>query len=222
MCLVEASEPCATGAVPNLCWNPRPFLRVLPARRLPRDQFPGPIQDIGVLSVQRRRHRCARQTPAHLGCPSRTRMSRSFAGSPVTVKDYPAGRAGGAGRTARHGMLHGDRGFLRPFENPVRRQTGDLSIHIPGEIPDLMSLFLHVMDHDLSTLTACGSVSSTTKSCASSIAASRTSRRCSGANVDRRRHVPGTDRQCRAASGAVAVCACDDGAARTVTGDRPS
>jgi CRP-like cAMP-binding protein len=30
-----------------------------------------------------------------------------------------------------------------------------LSIHIPGEIPDLMSLFLHVMDHDLSTLTPC-------------------------------------------------------------------
>jgi CRP-like cAMP-binding protein len=30
-----------------------------------------------------------------------------------------------------------------------------LSIHIPGEVPDLMSLFLHVMDHDLSTLTAC-------------------------------------------------------------------
>jgi len=29
-----------------------------------------------------------------------------------------------------------------------------LSLHIPGEIPDLMSLFLHVMDHDLSTLTA--------------------------------------------------------------------
>jgi CRP-like cAMP-binding protein len=28
-----------------------------------------------------------------------------------------------------------------------------LSLHIPGEIPDLMSLFLHVMDHDLSTLT---------------------------------------------------------------------
>lgn len=34
-----------------------------------------------------------------------------------------------------------------------RRQI--LSIHIPGEIPDLMSLFLHVMDHDLTTLTAC-------------------------------------------------------------------
>jgi CRP-like cAMP-binding protein len=34
-----------------------------------------------------------------------------------------------------------------------RRQI--LSIHIPGEIPDLMSLFLHVMDHDLVTLTTC-------------------------------------------------------------------
>jgi CRP-like cAMP-binding protein len=33
-----------------------------------------------------------------------------------------------------------------------RRQI--LSIHIPGEIPDLMSLFLHVMDHDLVSLTA--------------------------------------------------------------------
>jgi CRP-like cAMP-binding protein len=30
-----------------------------------------------------------------------------------------------------------------------------LSIHIPGEIPDLQSLHLHVMDHDLITLTGC-------------------------------------------------------------------
>lgn len=30
-----------------------------------------------------------------------------------------------------------------------------LSIHIPGEIPDLQSLHLHVMDHDLVTLTEC-------------------------------------------------------------------
>src|SRR3954466_6011910 len=34
-----------------------------------------------------------------------------------------------------------------------RRQI--LSIHIPGEIPDLQSLHLHVMDHDLITLTNC-------------------------------------------------------------------
>jgi CRP-like cAMP-binding protein len=30
-----------------------------------------------------------------------------------------------------------------------------LSLHIPGEIPDLQSLHLRVMDHDLSTLTPC-------------------------------------------------------------------
>lgn len=30
-----------------------------------------------------------------------------------------------------------------------------LSIHIPGEIPDLQSLHLHVMDHDLTALTEC-------------------------------------------------------------------
>lgn len=30
-----------------------------------------------------------------------------------------------------------------------------LSLHIPGEIPDLQSLHLNVMDHDLSTLTPC-------------------------------------------------------------------
>jgi CRP-like cAMP-binding protein len=34
-----------------------------------------------------------------------------------------------------------------------RRQI--LSIHIPGEIPDLQSLYLDVMDHDLVTLTDC-------------------------------------------------------------------
>jgi CRP-like cAMP-binding protein len=34
-----------------------------------------------------------------------------------------------------------------------RRQI--LSIHIRGEIPDLQSLYLHVMDHDLVTLTEC-------------------------------------------------------------------
>lgn len=30
-----------------------------------------------------------------------------------------------------------------------------LSIHIPGEIPDLQTLHLHVMDHDLTALTEC-------------------------------------------------------------------
>src|ERR1041385_132740 len=30
-----------------------------------------------------------------------------------------------------------------------------LSIHVPGDIPDLQSLHLHVMDHDFWTLSAC-------------------------------------------------------------------
>lgn len=30
-----------------------------------------------------------------------------------------------------------------------------LSVHLPGEIPDLQSLHLHVMDHDLTTLSPC-------------------------------------------------------------------
>ena len=34
-----------------------------------------------------------------------------------------------------------------------RRQV--LSLHIPGEIPDMQSLHLHVMDHDLVTMTPC-------------------------------------------------------------------
>ena len=41
---------------------------------------------------------------------------------------------------------------------PRRLRAGSgriLSIHIPGEIPDLQSLHLHVMDHDLITLTEC-------------------------------------------------------------------
>ena len=43
----------------------------------------------------------------------------------------------------------------------ARTQTTDdgkrqiLSIHIPGDIPDLQSLHLHVMDHDLRTLSDC-------------------------------------------------------------------
>jgi len=37
--------------------------------------------------------------------------------------------------------------------NEGRRQI--LSIHIAGDIPDLQSLYLHVMDHDFKTLSAC-------------------------------------------------------------------
>jgi CRP-like cAMP-binding protein len=74
---------------------------------------------------------------------------------PIAVRQYEAERAVVRdGERATECCLIAD-GFC------VRSKTlGDgrrqiLSIHIPGEIPDLMSLFLHVMDHELSTLTPC-------------------------------------------------------------------
>ena len=74
---------------------------------------------------------------------------------PVTVKDYPAGRP-----VVRDGQRATEcclivEGFCFRSKTIADGKRQILSIHISGEIPDLMSLFLHVMDHDLSTLTAC-------------------------------------------------------------------
>jgi CRP-like cAMP-binding protein len=74
---------------------------------------------------------------------------------PITVRDYPAGRA-----VVHDGQRATDcclivEGFCIRSKTIADGKRQILSIHIPGEIPDLMSLFLHVMDHDLSTLTAC-------------------------------------------------------------------
>src|SRR3954451_18453574 len=43
-------------------------------------------------------------------------------------------------------------GFLCRSKTTDAGKRQILSIHIPGEIPDLQSLHLHVMDHDLTTL----------------------------------------------------------------------
>ena len=45
-------------------------------------------------------------------------------------------------------------GFCSRAKTTSRGQRQILSIHIPGEIPDLQSLHLHVLDHDLVTLNA--------------------------------------------------------------------
>ena len=72
---------------------------------------------------------------------------------PITVKEYAAERAV---------VSDGDRateccliveGFCVRSKTIADGKRQILSIHIAGEIPDLMSLFLHVMDHDLSTMT---------------------------------------------------------------------
>lgn len=74
---------------------------------------------------------------------------------PITVKDYPAERP-----VVRDGQRATEccliiEGFCIRSKSLADGKRQILSIHIPGEIPDLMSLFLHVMDHDLSTLTPC-------------------------------------------------------------------
>ena len=74
---------------------------------------------------------------------------------PITVKDYPAERAVVRdGERATECCLIAD-GFCMRSKTLSDGKRQILSLHVPGEIPDLMSLFLHVMDHDLSTLTPC-------------------------------------------------------------------
>ena len=46
-------------------------------------------------------------------------------------------------------------GFAMRTKTTSTGQRQILSLHVPGDIPDLQSLHLHVMDHDLVTLTEC-------------------------------------------------------------------
>jgi CRP-like cAMP-binding protein len=74
---------------------------------------------------------------------------------PITVRQYPAERTViSDGERATECCLIAE-GFCVRSKTIADGRRQILSIHIPGEIPDLMSLFLHVMDHDLSTLTPC-------------------------------------------------------------------
>jgi CRP-like cAMP-binding protein len=74
---------------------------------------------------------------------------------PIAVRDFPADRP-----VVRDGQRCTEcclivEGFCARSKTLSDGKRQILSIHIPGEVPDLMSLFLHVMDHDLLTLTAC-------------------------------------------------------------------
>jgi CRP-like cAMP-binding protein len=74
---------------------------------------------------------------------------------PIAVRQYEAERAVVRdGERATECCLIAD-GFCARSKTLGDGRRQILSIHIPGEIPDLMSLFLHVMDHELSTLTPC-------------------------------------------------------------------
>jgi len=56
-------------------------------------------------------------------------------------------------RTDRCCMI--SEGFVFRSKTTEEGQRQVLSIHIPGEVPDLQSLHLDVMDHDLITVTPC-------------------------------------------------------------------
>jgi CRP-like cAMP-binding protein len=74
---------------------------------------------------------------------------------PVAVRKYHAERAiVSDGDRATECCLIAE-GFCVRSKTIQDGKRQILSIHIPGEIPDLMSLFLHMMDHDLSTVTPC-------------------------------------------------------------------
>jgi CRP-like cAMP-binding protein len=74
---------------------------------------------------------------------------------PIDIRIYGPGQAvvGDGERPTACCLLA--RGFCIRSKTTWEGRRQILSIHIPGEIPDLQSLYLHVMDHDLVTLTEC-------------------------------------------------------------------
>lgn len=100
---------------------------------------------------------------------------------PITIRKCEAGRAI---------VFDGDRptescllieGFCVRSKTIGNGQRQILSIHIPGEIPDLQSLYLHRMDHDLITLVPSILGSSATAHCVLWFAPGRTSPKYFGA-----------------------------------------
>ena len=80
---------------------------------------------------------------------------REIEALPIAVRQYPAETpVVRDGERATECCLIVE-GFCARSKTIASGKRQILSLHIPGEIPDLMSLFLHVMDHELSTLTAC-------------------------------------------------------------------
>jgi CRP-like cAMP-binding protein len=74
---------------------------------------------------------------------------------PVVVKHYQPGQAivRDGDRPAECCLIA--KGFCVRSKTTSNGRRQILSIHIPGEIPDLQSLHLNVLDHDLITLTEC-------------------------------------------------------------------
>jgi CRP-like cAMP-binding protein len=74
---------------------------------------------------------------------------------PIVVKHYQQGQliVRDGDRPAECCLI--SQGFCVRSKTTSNGRRQILSIHIPGEIPDLQSLHLHVLDHDLVALTDC-------------------------------------------------------------------
>jgi CRP-like cAMP-binding protein len=74
---------------------------------------------------------------------------------PVVVKHYQSGQAivRDGDRPVECCLL--SQGFCIRSKTTSNGRRQILSIHVPGDIPDLQSLHLQVLDHDLTTLTEC-------------------------------------------------------------------
>src|SRR5579871_2431317 len=148
--VLGSSQPCAMEPVSNLCWNPGLIFRVFPAC----PAWAGSIETLEFrLSSDVVSAALIRRLRA-LDAISEEDIA-TIRALPISVRDYPAERA-----VVRDGERPTEscliiEGFCARSKTLSDGKRQILSIHIPGEIPDLMSLFLHVMDHDLSTLTAC-------------------------------------------------------------------
>lgn len=74
---------------------------------------------------------------------------------PINVRHWEAGRTVAADGSRPAECVLVIEGFCVRAKTTVTGQRQILSIHIPGEIPDLQSLHLHRMDHDLVAVTPC-------------------------------------------------------------------
>lgn len=80
---------------------------------------------------------------------------RAIEALPIVAREFEANsRIVAEGERPRHCCLLAH-GFAVRSKTTMNGKRQILSLHLPGDIPDLQSLHLHVMDHDLFTLTPC-------------------------------------------------------------------
>jgi CRP-like cAMP-binding protein len=79
----------------------------------------------------------------------------AFRALPINVRHWEAGRTVVSDASRPTECVLVIEGFCVRAKTTVTGQRQILSIHIPGEIPDLQSLHLHRMDHDLVAVAPC-------------------------------------------------------------------